>query len=157
MGVRQVPKRSTPRNINEYIAASPPESQPILRKIRQVIRETAPQAQETISYRMPALRQRRILVYFAAFKKHIGLYPPVRGDAKLMRDVAPYAGPKGNLQFPLERRIPYALIRRIVKTRLMEQKHSTARPGGSSGLLRREPQSERHEGRTQQPLKPRGN
>jgi uncharacterized protein YdhG (YjbR/CyaY superfamily) len=126
MGAHQVPKRVTPRNIDEYIAASPPESQPILRKIRQVIREAAPQAQETISYRMPALRQRRILVYFAAFKKHIGLYPPVRGDAKLVRDAAPYAGPKGNLQFPLERRIPYGLIRRIVKSRLMEQKRKAA-------------------------------
>jgi uncharacterized protein YdhG (YjbR/CyaY superfamily) len=59
------------------------------------------------------------LVYFAAFKKHIGLFPPVRGDAGLMRAVKPYAGPKGNLQFPLAEPIPYALIRRIVKARVL--------------------------------------
>ena len=60
-----------------------------------------------------------MLVYFAAFKKHIGLYPPVRGDDSLMQAVKPYAGPKGNLQFPLKKPIPYALIRRIVKVRVL--------------------------------------
>lgn len=116
-----MPKRTIPRSIDEYISASPPEFQPILKKIRKIIRETAPQAVETISYGMPALKQRGILVYFAAFKKHIGLYPPVRGDAKLMRDAAPYAGEKGNLKFPLGQPIPYGLIRRIVKNRLLAQ------------------------------------
>jgi uncharacterized protein YdhG (YjbR/CyaY superfamily) len=71
---------------------------------------------------MPAFKQKNILVYFAAFKKHIGLYPPVRGDENLMRDVAPYAGAKGNLRFSLEERIPYGLIRRIVKNRLLQEK-----------------------------------
>jgi uncharacterized protein YdhG (YjbR/CyaY superfamily) len=66
------------------------------------------------------------LVYFAAFKKHIGLYPPVRGDQKLMRDAAPYAGEKGNLQFPLGQRIPFGLIRRVVKNRVLEQKWKAA-------------------------------
>jgi len=56
-------------------------------------------------------------VYFAAFKKHIGFYPPVRGDARLMKAVSPYAGEKGNLRFPLEQPIPYDLIRRIAKFR----------------------------------------
>jgi uncharacterized protein YdhG (YjbR/CyaY superfamily) len=65
------------------------------------------------------LNSRSQLVYFAAFKKHIGLYPPARGDADLMRAAKPYAGPKGNLRFPLEKRIPYALIRRIVKARVL--------------------------------------
>jgi uncharacterized protein YdhG (YjbR/CyaY superfamily) len=115
-------KRTTPRNVDEYISAAPRDCQPILEKIRRTIRQSAPRAEETISYGMPALKQKNILVYFAAFKKHIGLYPPVRGDAKLMRDVAPYAGAKGNLRFPLERPIPYALIRRVVKNRLSEEK-----------------------------------
>ena len=79
----------------------------------------APEAEETISYRMPAFKMNGVLVYFAAFKTHIGLYPPVRGDDSLMRAVRPYAGPKGNLQFPLDKRIPYALIRRIVKARVL--------------------------------------
>jgi len=111
-------KMTTPRTIDEYIAASSPDSRPILQRIRKTIKEVAPNAQEIISYRMPALKQGKILVYFAAFKKHIGLFPPVGGDTTLMRDAAPYAGPKGNLQFPLGQRIPYGLIRRIVKHRV---------------------------------------
>jgi uncharacterized protein YdhG (YjbR/CyaY superfamily) len=115
-------KRTTPRNIDEYILAAPRECRSILEKIRKTIRQAAPRAEETISYGMPALKQRNILVYFAVFKKHIGLYPPVRGDEKLTRDVAPYAGAKGNLRFPLEKRIPHGLIRRVVKNRLLQEK-----------------------------------
>jgi uncharacterized protein YdhG (YjbR/CyaY superfamily) len=114
-------KRTTPRNVDEYISAAPRDCQPILEKIRRTIRQSAPRAEETISYGMPALKQQGILVYFAAFKKHIGLYPPVRGDDKLMRDVARYAGAKGNLKLPLGRRIPYGLIRRVVKNRLLDE------------------------------------
>jgi uncharacterized protein YdhG (YjbR/CyaY superfamily) len=117
-------KRTTFRNIDEYISAAPRERRPILEKIRTTIRQTVPRAEETISYGMPAFKQKNILVYFAAFKKHIGLYPPVRGDEQLMRDVAPYAGIKGNLQFPFEQPIPYGLIRRVVKNRLLEQKRA---------------------------------
>lgn len=84
------------------------------------MRQAAPDAEEVISYRMPALRQNGMLVYFAAFKKHIGLFPPVRGEAKLVREASAYAGPKGNLQFPLDEPIPYDLIRRIVKARVKE-------------------------------------
>jgi uncharacterized protein YdhG (YjbR/CyaY superfamily) len=93
------------------------------------MREAAPRAEETISYGMPALSQRGVLVYFAAFKKHIGLYPPVRGDANLIREAAPFAGKKGNLQFPLGQPIPYGLIRRIVRSRVLAQqsKASTTR------------------------------
>jgi uncharacterized protein YdhG (YjbR/CyaY superfamily) len=111
-------KRSAPRTIDEYISAAPSGCQPILEKIRTIIRQNAPRAEETISYGMPAFKQQGILVYFAAFKKHIGLFPPVRGDEKLERAAAPYAGPKGNLHFPLEKPIPYDLIRRIVKARV---------------------------------------
>jgi uncharacterized protein YdhG (YjbR/CyaY superfamily) len=116
-----MPKRPMPRSIDEYIAASSPEVQPLLKKIRKTISDAAPQAQEVISYGIPALKQAGILVYFAAFKKHIGLYPPVRGDARLMRDMAPFAGDKGNLRFPLGKPIPYGLIRRIVKNRVTAQ------------------------------------
>jgi uncharacterized protein YdhG (YjbR/CyaY superfamily) len=107
-------------NIDEYIQAFPPEIQSILQKIRSTIRKAAPEAEEIISYMMPAFRQNGILVYFAAFKKHIGLYPPVSGDAAIEKAIAPYAGPKGNLQFPLDRPIPYDLIGRIVKLRLKQ-------------------------------------
>ena len=109
-----------PKSIDEYIAASRADVQPILRKIRRLINAAAPDAQEVISYGIPAFRQHGILVHFAAFKAHIGLYPPVSGDASLKKALAPYAGPKGNLKFPLDQPIPYALIKRIVLLRLKQ-------------------------------------
>lgn len=112
--------RTTHTSIDAYIAASPPAVQPVLRKIRSVIRKAAPDAEETISYQMPAFRQHGILLYFAAFKQHIGLYPPVRGDARLEKAVAPYAGDKGNLRFPLDQPIPFALIERIARFRVRQ-------------------------------------
>jgi uncharacterized protein YdhG (YjbR/CyaY superfamily) len=109
-----------PQNIDEYIASFSPEVQAILEKIRLTIRRAAPDAQETISYKIPAFTLNGILVYFAAFKKHIGLYPPVGGDAKLEKSVSTYAGEKGNLRFPLDQPIPYHLIGRIVKLRVKQ-------------------------------------
>jgi uncharacterized protein YdhG (YjbR/CyaY superfamily) len=123
----------SPTNIEEYIAALPATVRPILREVRRVIRAAAPEAEEVISYRMPAFKQRGILVYFAAFKSHIGLFPPVRGDAKLTKALAPYAGPKGNLKFPLDRPIPYALIRRVVRLRV---KQDSAKARAKTGKLR---------------------
>lgn len=109
-----------PKNIDEYIAVAPADVQPILRMIRSTISAAAPGAQEVISYRMPAFKLRGILLYFAAFKTHIGLYPPVAGDASLMKALSPYAGPKGNLRLPLDQPIPYALIKRIVLLRVKQ-------------------------------------
>jgi len=106
--------------IDEYIATFPPDVRAILKKIRATIRKAAPAATERISYRMPAFALERDLVYFAAFKQHIGFYPPVKGDAKLKADLAVYAGEKGNLRFPLDEPIPYGLIGRIVKARARE-------------------------------------
>ena len=112
--------RATPKNIDEYIAPFSPETRAILEKIRLTIRKAAPGAQEIISYKIPAFRLNRILVYFAAFKNHIGLYPPVKGDAKIVKAASAYAGEKGNLQFPLDHPIPYGLIERIVKFRVKQ-------------------------------------
>jgi uncharacterized protein YdhG (YjbR/CyaY superfamily) len=109
--------RATPKSIDEYIASFSTEVQTILKKIRITIRNAAPDAQETISYKIPTFRLNGALVYFAAFKKHIGFYPPVRGDARLEKAISIYAGQKGNLQFPLDQPIPYGLIGRIVKLR----------------------------------------
>jgi uncharacterized protein YdhG (YjbR/CyaY superfamily) len=111
---RQIPLGT----VDHYIARFSPDVQSVLQKIRETVKTAAPNAQETISYRIPAFRLNGILIYFAAFKRHIGLFPPVRGDSSLMKAVKPYAGPKGNLRFPLEKPIPYALIRRIVKARV---------------------------------------
>jgi uncharacterized protein YdhG (YjbR/CyaY superfamily) len=112
--------RPTPANIDEYIARFPPDVQEILEMMRQTIRNAAPDAQETISYQIPAFKLNGMLVYFAAFKKHIGLYPPVRGDVRLMTTVAPYAGDKGNLKFPLTEPIPYDLVEKIVRLRVRQ-------------------------------------
>jgi uncharacterized protein YdhG (YjbR/CyaY superfamily) len=116
MKTRQV----APTSVDEYIAAFSPEVQSILERVRQVVREAAPEAQEVISYRMPALKQGGVLVYFAAFKNHLGLYPPVTGDARLQKAIAPYAGDKGNLRFPFDKPIPYDLIARIAALRLQQ-------------------------------------
>lgn len=114
------PHSEPPATIDTYIAAFSPEIQNILQRIRQIVREAAPEAQEVISYRMPAFRQAGILVYFAAFKNHIGLYPPVSGDADIEQAIAPYAGEKGNLRFPFDKPIPYDLIARITALRLKQ-------------------------------------
>jgi uncharacterized protein YdhG (YjbR/CyaY superfamily) len=114
------PSRATPKSIDEYIAAFPPDVRTILDRIRLTIRNVASEARETISYRIPAFTQRGILVYFAAFKNHIGLYPPVSGDPKIEKAILPYAGEKGNLRFPLNQPIPYGLIERIVKLRVKQ-------------------------------------
>lgn len=101
-------------DIDSYIAAAAPDVQPLLQKIRRLAKSAVPSATETISYQMPALKQGRVFFYFAAFKKHIGIYPPLQADKDLVHELAPWRGPKGNLQFPLNQPIPDALIQRIV-------------------------------------------
>ena len=107
--------------IDEYIAGFPPKIRSVLKKIQATIKRAAPRAEERISYSMPAFFQSGVLIYFAAFKNHIGIYPPVRGDEKLNRELVPYRGPKGNLKFSLDEPIPYGLIGRIVKWRVKEK------------------------------------
>ena len=111
--------------VDDYIATFPPAVRKILREVRATIRKAAPGAIETISYRIPAFKvDGRTIVFFAGFKNHIGMYPPVR-DAALKKAVARYAGEKGNLRFPLDEKMPLALITRIVKSKVKEAK---ARP-----------------------------
>lgn len=110
--------KSTPESIDDYIRAFPPKIQSILKNIRLTIRQAAPHAAEKISYRMPAFFQNGALAYYAAFKNHIGFFPPVPDDAKLQKAAAPFASPNGNLRFPIDQPIPYDLIKRIVKHRL---------------------------------------
>lgn len=112
--------RATPKTIDEYIAGCGADVRPILQKIRKTVAAAAPDAEERISYRMPAFAQGGILIYFAAFTSHIGVFPPFSGDAKLARELAPYTGPKGNLKFPLDEPIPYDLIRRLVELKLAQ-------------------------------------
>jgi uncharacterized protein YdhG (YjbR/CyaY superfamily) len=125
--------RTAPSSVDDYIRTSPAEVRTVLRRIRSVVRKAAPRAREVISYRMPALKQNGILIYYAAFKKHIGLYPPVAGDAILEKAMAPYAGEKGNLRFPLDRPIPYALIARITRHRAKQDAAKSAAKAAKRG------------------------
>jgi uncharacterized protein YdhG (YjbR/CyaY superfamily) len=109
-----------PDSVDAYIAGFPPRVRRILERIRTTIRRSTPGAQETISYRIPTFTLNGALVYFAAFKNHIGFYPPVRGNPRLEAAVRPYAGEKGNLRFPLDQPIPYGLITRIVNLRVKQ-------------------------------------
>ena len=108
--------------VDVYIATFPKEIGARLSKVRRAIRAAAPKAIEGISYRIPAYRQNGMLVYFAGFRHHIGLYPPVRGDAAIARAAKKYAGPKGNLKFPHADPLPLALIARIVRHRLRQDR-----------------------------------
>ena len=123
---------ATPASVDDYIAAFPAEIQAILRAVRDTVRAAAPQAEERISYRMPALFQHGVVVYFAAFKHHIGLYPPVEDDA-VRALVARYAGPKGNLKFPCAEPIPHDLIARVVAARLAANLAKAAAAGPTGG------------------------
>jgi uncharacterized protein YdhG (YjbR/CyaY superfamily) len=109
-----------PTDIDGYVSQFPADVRAVLRDVREAIRRAAPEAEETISYQMPAFRQHGILVYFAAWKTHIGLYPPISGDKAVEKAIALYAGPKGNLQFPLDEPMPLALIERVVKLRVKQ-------------------------------------
>jgi uncharacterized protein YdhG (YjbR/CyaY superfamily) len=111
-----------PDDIDDYIATFPRRIRTLLTQVRRTIRAAAPDSTEVISYHMPAFKQHGMLVYFAAFKSHIGLYPPVRGDAALEKAVAKYAGPKGNLKFPYDEPLPLALIARIVRLKVKQDR-----------------------------------
>ena len=121
--------KAPPKDIDEYVAGFPPKVRAILEQVRRTVRAAAPEAEEKISYRMPTFVQGRVLVHFAAFQHHIGLYPPVRGDAELAAALAPYAGEKGNLRFPYSEPIPYDLIERIVQLRLKANPLKSASTG----------------------------
>jgi uncharacterized protein YdhG (YjbR/CyaY superfamily) len=112
--------KTTFTSIDEYISQFPPEVQEKLQLIRKVIKESAPDAIEKISYQMPAFAMHGILVYFAAFKKHISFFPTASGVAAFVEELSEYKGGKGTIQFPHDKPIPYELISRIVKYRVAE-------------------------------------
>ena len=112
--------QATPKSIDEYISSFSPEVRVILQKIRAAVRSAAPDAEETIKYQMPTFILNGNLVYFAAFKNHIGFYPPVTGDKRLEKQLSVYEGPKGSLKFPMDEPIPYGLIKKIVEVRVRE-------------------------------------
>ena len=109
-----------PKSIDDYISAFPEEMQVKLEKIRQTIKEAAPGSEEVISYRMPAFKLIKVLVYFAAFKDHIGFFPTA-GPIEVFKDkLTAYKTSKGTIQFPLDKPLPLKLIKEIVKFRIKE-------------------------------------
>jgi uncharacterized protein YdhG (YjbR/CyaY superfamily) len=96
-----------------YFASVAPEARQLLVSIQSTVASLLPNAARCISYDMPAFRAKRVFFYFAAFKKHIGVYPPVTQDAELVRELAPYRNEKGNLSFPLSEPLPIELIGRV--------------------------------------------
>ncbi|MBK8980976.1 MAG: DUF1801 domain-containing protein [Ignavibacteria bacterium] len=115
-----------PADIDGYIAAFPEEIRILLKKIRETFRKAAPGAVEAISYGVPAFKLNgKDVVYFAAFKKHIGIYPAPRGVEEFKKELAEYKGGKGTVQFPLDKPLPLSLISRIVKYRVKENLQKT--------------------------------
>jgi uncharacterized protein YdhG (YjbR/CyaY superfamily) len=106
--------------IDGIIANAPPRARTALRRIRGLVRKAAPDAEEVISYGMPSFRGRRIILHYAAFSEHIGIFPPLRNEPALQKALAPYTGPKGNLRFPLDETMPWPLIERLVKARVRQ-------------------------------------
>ncbi|MBS4213553.1 MULTISPECIES: iron chaperone [Neobacillus] len=112
--------KATIQSIDDYIIQFPPDIQEKLNSIRNFIKEMVPNAEEKISYQMPAFFLYGNLVYFAAFKKHIGFFPTSSGIAAFQHELSEYKTSKGTVQFPLEKPIPYELIGKIVKFRVAE-------------------------------------
>ncbi len=113
-------KAEGPKTVDEYIAACPPDAQPILNQIRAVIREAAPGAVEKISYKMPSFYQNGNLVWFGLHTRHIGFYPTGEGIEAFKDQLASFKISKGAVQFPLDQPIPYDLIRKMVEHRVAQ-------------------------------------
>lgn len=107
-------------DIDGYIADFPKETQELLTQVRTTIRKAAPDAKEKISYGMPTFTLNGNLVYFAAYKNHIGFYPVPSGIEAFKKELSVYKGAKGSVQFPIDQPIPYDLISKIVKFRVKE-------------------------------------
>ncbi len=108
------------KTIDDYIATFPKNVQVILEEFRRVVREAAPNAEETISYKMPAFKQNGILVWFAAFKNHIGFFPKVSAIETFKVELSGYELSKGTIRFPLNKPIPFDLVKKMVMLRVKE-------------------------------------
>jgi len=109
------------KDVDEYISIFPDKIQELLKEMRATIKKAAPEAEEVISYQMPAYKFYGMLIYFAAFKNHIGLYPGVSGIETFKEELSVYKGAKGSVQFPLNKPLPLDLIARIVRFRVTEK------------------------------------
>lgn len=115
-------KRAPASNTDEYISKFPGETVKILQQVRMAVRNAAPNAEETISYGMPAFRYKgKIIIYFAGYKNHIGVYATPSGHAAFQKELSAYKQGRGSVQFPLDQPMPLDLIKRIVKFRVNQQ------------------------------------
>jgi len=108
------------KTVNEYLSALPPNTKAILKEVRKTIKEAAPQAEEMISYNMPAFKLHGGLIWYAAWNEHISLYPRTLRMETSIKELSEYEGSKGTIKFPIDKPIPYDLISRIVKFRVKE-------------------------------------
>ena len=122
-------KPQTARTIDEYIAGFPEDAQALLHKIRNAIRAAAPQAEETFAYQIPTFRLCGNLVHFAAWKRHVAFYPTSSGIRKFRKELSAYGVSKGTVHFPYDRPIPIALIQKITRYRVKENKAKAAETG----------------------------
>src|SRR4051812_5803246 len=114
------------KTVQEYLSVQPAPVKAMLRQMRSTIKEAAPEAEEVISYNMPAFKLQGMLVWYAAFKKHIGFYPRPSGLEAFKKEIAVYKSSKGAVQFPLDQPLPLALVTKIVKHRVKENKAEAA-------------------------------
>lgn len=119
----------SPTDIDSYIAGFPEEVQQILQRIRLTIREVAPDAVEAIKYQIPTFTLQGNLISFAAYKKHIGLYPAPAGSEDFQKRLAVFRDAKATVRLPLDQPIPYDLVREMVQFRVQEQLQSVAARG----------------------------
>lgn len=114
---------STVNNVDEYIRSFPADVRLMLEQIREIIREIAPGAVESMSYGMPAYKLNgKVLVYFAGYKKHIGFYATPTGHTAFARELSSYKQGRGSVQFPLDQPVPFGLIRQMVEFKVLENK-----------------------------------
>jgi uncharacterized protein YdhG (YjbR/CyaY superfamily) len=110
-----------PTTVNEYIKSFPKPTKVLLKQVREVIKETAPEAEEFIGYGMPAYKlNKKPLVYFAGYEKHIGFYATPNGHEKFAKELSKYKQGKGSVQFPINAPMPLTLIKKIVVFRVKE-------------------------------------
>ena len=115
-----MPSRTKFETIDQYIASYPKNVQEILKKLKSIIKESAPMAQETINYGIPTFKLNGNLVHFAAFKNHIGFYPTPSGITAFKKELSSFEQAKGSVQFPIDKPIPFDIIKKIVNWRVKE-------------------------------------
>jgi uncharacterized protein YdhG (YjbR/CyaY superfamily) len=120
MAFKRYIKSDKMEKIDQYISGFPEEIQEILQRMREAIRQAAPEAEETISYGIPTFKLNGNLVHFAGYQNHIGFYPGTSGIQAFAKEFKGLKQAKGSVQFPLDKPIPYALIKRVVKFRVKE-------------------------------------